>query len=192
MRNRVPKRRRKEYRGSFGKIMKCLCSGEQLRAADEMEAGSNSLAINDYGSEYFSRADEVAKKLDAGNIEEAELSLRESGCLNYEVRVSFPLLFHRLLKLFLLSQCCFQLVNQLIYPSISELLEWSLQNIDGEKLYDLYLAAFALIFYWWECRIGRYCIMFVHLLGILKMICYYELTGVIASCLSKAEALIFL
>lgn len=66
--------------------MKCLCSGEQLRAADEMFPSSDSLATKDYiTSESSSRAGEVVKKPDTGNIEEAESSLRESGCLNYEV-----------------------------------------------------------------------------------------------------------
>ena len=86
--NRAVKSRRGESRRSFGKIMKCLFSGEQLRAADEMVPSSDSLAINEHGSENFSRAGEAAKKLDSGNIEEAELSLRESGCLNYEVGFS--------------------------------------------------------------------------------------------------------
>ncbi|KAK9265840.1 hypothetical protein L1049_027073 [Liquidambar formosana] len=67
------------------KIMKCLCSGEQLRAADEMVPSSESLATKDYtASGYSSRAGEVGQKPDTGNIEEAESSLRESGCLNYE------------------------------------------------------------------------------------------------------------
>lgn len=83
--NRVSKGRRGELRGSFRKIMNCLCSGEQLRAADRMVPSSESVAIEDCGSEIFSRVGEIAKKPDTGNIEEAELSLRESGCLNYEV-----------------------------------------------------------------------------------------------------------
>lgn len=83
--NRVARgRRRSDIRRNFQKIMNCLCSGEQLRAANEMVPSSESLAINDHGSEIFSRAAELAKKPDTGNIEEAELSLRESGCLNYE------------------------------------------------------------------------------------------------------------
>ena len=84
--NRVARgRRRSDIRRNFQKLMNCLCSGEQLRAANEMVPSSESLAINDHGSEIFSRAAELAKKPDTGNIEEAELSLRESGCLNYEV-----------------------------------------------------------------------------------------------------------
>ncbi|XP_010262408.1 PREDICTED: tetratricopeptide repeat protein 7A-like [Nelumbo nucifera] len=68
----------------LGKIMKCLCSGEQLRA-DEMVPSSESLATRDYSaSGYSSKAGESEQKPDTGNIEEAESSLRESGCLNYE------------------------------------------------------------------------------------------------------------
>lgn len=68
------------------KIMKCLCSGEQLRGADEMVRSSESLATKDFtASGYSSRLAEVDQKPDTGNIEEAEFSLRESGCLNYEV-----------------------------------------------------------------------------------------------------------
>ena len=83
--NRVSKGKRGEFRRGFGKIMKCLCSGEERRAADKMVPSSESLALEDYSNEIFSKAGEIAKKPDTGNIEEAELSLRESGCLNYEV-----------------------------------------------------------------------------------------------------------
>ncbi|KAF8388258.1 hypothetical protein HHK36_026924 [Tetracentron sinense] len=71
-------------RRRLGKIMKCLCSGEQLRA-EEIVPSSESLATRDYSaSGYSSRAGESEQKPDADNIEEAESSLRESGCLNYE------------------------------------------------------------------------------------------------------------
>ncbi|PON34760.1 Tetratricopeptide-like helical domain containing protein [Parasponia andersonii] len=82
--NRVAKGKGGEFKRSFGKIMQCLCSGEQLRAADKMVPSSESFMIDDYAGEIFSRAREIAKKPDTGNIEEAESSLRESGCLNYE------------------------------------------------------------------------------------------------------------
>lgn len=69
-------------------IMKCLCSGEQLRAADEINPSSDPHATNGYtASENSLLASDVTKKPDTGNIEEAESSLRESGCLNYEVCV---------------------------------------------------------------------------------------------------------
>lgn len=70
-----------------GKVLKCFRSGEQLRTADEMVPPENeSLATKDHkSSESSSRAGEATKKLNAGNIEEAESSLHESGCLNYEV-----------------------------------------------------------------------------------------------------------
>ncbi|KAA8550726.1 hypothetical protein F0562_002410 [Nyssa sinensis] len=83
-RNWIKERRRGQINRRLGKIMKCLCSGEQLRV-DEMVPSSESLATKDYtASGYSSRAAEIEQKLDSGNIEEAELSLRESGCLNYE------------------------------------------------------------------------------------------------------------
>lgn len=86
-RSRTEKGRRGKSTRNFGKVMKCLCSGEQLRAADEMVPSENeSLATKDRTtSESSSRAVEVTKKPHTGNIEEAESSLRESGCLNYEV-----------------------------------------------------------------------------------------------------------
>ncbi|XP_059660309.1 protein NPGR2-like [Cornus florida] len=79
------KGRRKGRRGwNFGKIMNCICPGEHL-AADEMVRPSESLATRDYiFSGHSSRAGEILQKPDTGNIEEAESSLRESGCLNYE------------------------------------------------------------------------------------------------------------
>ncbi|KAJ8558170.1 hypothetical protein K7X08_004936 [Anisodus acutangulus] len=52
---------------------------------DEMVPSLESLATKDYTSSvHSSRAGEAGKKTDTGNIEEAESSLRESGCLNYE------------------------------------------------------------------------------------------------------------
>lgn len=66
------------------KMMKCICSGEQFRAADDIVPSSDSLATRDYSaSGYSSRAGEGDAK-DTSNIEEAESSLRESGFLNYE------------------------------------------------------------------------------------------------------------
>lgn len=66
--------------------MKCLCSGEQLRA-DEMIRSSESAATKDsLDSGYSSLNGEGEQRLDTGNIEEAESSLREGVCLNYEVR----------------------------------------------------------------------------------------------------------
>lgn len=84
--HKIGKRRKVEIRQKLGKIMKCLCSGEQFGAVDEMVPSSDSLAIKDRSdSGCSSKASEVGKKLDTGNIAEAESSLRESGCLNYEV-----------------------------------------------------------------------------------------------------------
>ena len=66
--------------------MKCLCTGEQLTKVDKMIPSSESLAAKDYSlSGYSSKVSDGVKKPDTGNIEEAELSLRESSSLNYEV-----------------------------------------------------------------------------------------------------------
>ncbi|KAG6668583.1 hypothetical protein I3843_01G173100 [Carya illinoinensis] len=66
------------------KMMKCICSGEQLKV-DEIVHSSDSLATRDYSaSGYSSRAGEIETRVDNSNIEEAESSLRESGYLNYE------------------------------------------------------------------------------------------------------------
>ena len=85
------KKNRPKERGRVGisrrmeNIMNCLCSGGQLRA-DQMVPSSEILAANDYlPSSSSSRAADVEPRQDTGNIEEAESSLRESGCLNYEV-----------------------------------------------------------------------------------------------------------
>ena len=78
-------------RGRLRKMMKCICSGEQLRV-DEIIPSSESLATRDYSaSGYSSRAGDNERKPDTSNIEEAESSLRESGFLNYEV--SLPMYY---------------------------------------------------------------------------------------------------
>ncbi|RVW28811.1 Protein NPGR2 [Vitis vinifera] len=65
-------------RGRLRKMMKCICSGEQLRV-DEIIPSSESLATRDYSaSGYSSRAGDNERKPDTSNIEEAESSLRES------------------------------------------------------------------------------------------------------------------
>ncbi|XP_028758305.1 protein NPGR2 isoform X2 [Neltuma alba] len=86
MKSRIRERRRRDISRNLRRIMKCLCSGEQLRGADEMFPSSESVASKDYSvSGDFCAAGQVDKKKpDTGNIEEAESSLRESGYLNYE------------------------------------------------------------------------------------------------------------
>ncbi|KAK6937746.1 hypothetical protein RJ641_031254 [Dillenia turbinata] len=78
---------KKKGRSPFrlGKIMKCIFSGEQL-GADEIILSSESLATKDYSVGVLSSTRPAVNghKPDTGNIEEAELSLRESGSLNYE------------------------------------------------------------------------------------------------------------
>ncbi|XP_027365282.1 protein NPGR2 isoform X1 [Abrus precatorius] len=67
--------------------MKCLRSGDPLGGADEVFPSSESLvsATKDFSASGHSfLAEHVDTKLDTGNIEEAESSLRESGVLNYE------------------------------------------------------------------------------------------------------------
>lgn len=72
-------------KSKFRKMINCIRSGDQLRV-DEMMHSSDSLATRDYSASGFSsRTGEVEPKVDNGNIEEAESSLRESGYLNYEV-----------------------------------------------------------------------------------------------------------
>ncbi|RYR37771.1 hypothetical protein S83_029495 [Arachis hypogaea] len=92
MRNGNRQGRRKKRR-SLKNMMQCLCSGEQLRRGgmDEMAvlSSSDSLATKDYylattGSGRSGQDGQLQGRLDAGNIKDAELSLREAGCLNYE------------------------------------------------------------------------------------------------------------
>ncbi|KAK7277488.1 hypothetical protein RJT34_22501 [Clitoria ternatea] len=67
--------------------MKCLRSGEPVGGADEAFPSCDSLesATKDLSASGHScLAEQLDKKLDTGNIEEAESSLRESGVLNYE------------------------------------------------------------------------------------------------------------
>lgn len=72
-------------KGSVRKMMKCICSGEQLNVEDLIPS-PDSLATRDYSaSGYSSRTGENDTKIDTSNIEEAESSLRESNFLNYEV-----------------------------------------------------------------------------------------------------------
>ncbi|XWS31393.1 hypothetical protein CRYUN_Cryun23aG0071800 [Craigia yunnanensis] len=82
---RIKKQRRGGLRRDLGQIMKCLCTGEQLTKVDKMTPLSESLAAKDYSlSGYSSKISDGEKKTDTRNIEEAELSLRESSSLNYE------------------------------------------------------------------------------------------------------------
>ncbi|KAI9079198.1 hypothetical protein K1719_038803 [Acacia pycnantha] len=84
MKSRIRERRKRGTSRSLRRIMKCLCLGEQLRGEDEMVPSSESHASKDYSVSGDScTAGQVdKKKLDTGNIEEAESSLCESGYLN--------------------------------------------------------------------------------------------------------------
>lgn len=90
------RKRKFSIRGRLRKMIKCICSGEQIRV-DELGYSSESLATRDYSASlYSSRPGENETKVDNSNIEEAESSLRESGYLNYEVRSKkfiFPVAF---------------------------------------------------------------------------------------------------
>lgn len=66
-------------------LIKCLHSGEQSKS-NEMISSSESLATRDYSASVHStRGVDAEQEPDTGKIEEAELSLRENGSLNYEV-----------------------------------------------------------------------------------------------------------
>ncbi|CAD6205316.1 unnamed protein product [Miscanthus lutarioriparius] len=80
------RKRKGKFRNSLRRMaMECLCSGEQLKGADETVRSSDSTITKDFStSGYSSRNGEIEQYLDNGNIEEAELSLREGICLNYE------------------------------------------------------------------------------------------------------------
>ncbi|XP_050363993.1 protein NPGR2 [Argentina anserina] len=83
-RSRNERGSRSRSSGSFGMIMNCFCSGEQLKGPDELIfSDSESLATRDHKSEFPLRVAAVADKSHT-NIIEAESSLRESGGLNYE------------------------------------------------------------------------------------------------------------
>ena len=56
-----------------------MCSGEQMRLIDEQDNKRPGLDVNSASA---------AEKLDNVNIDELELSLRETSSLNYEVRFS--------------------------------------------------------------------------------------------------------
>ncbi|KAL8547913.1 hypothetical protein ACS0TY_007283 [Phlomoides rotata] len=73
---------RDRVRAKLGKIMKCFSSAEQSHG-NEMVPSSEYHATKD-NSASVRLSGESERKPDTGNIEEAETSLRESGCLNYE------------------------------------------------------------------------------------------------------------
>ncbi|KAG6476357.1 protein NPGR2-like [Zingiber officinale] len=75
-------------RGSFSVLMRntmnCLCSGEQMQV-NEMTQSTEFLSTKDVSvDQYTQQNSEIEQRVDIGNIEEAESSLREGLCLNYE------------------------------------------------------------------------------------------------------------
>lgn len=81
--NLIKERGRQKENKRLGKLMACLRSPEKFKM-DEVISSSKSPAKDHSRSGHSSRTDENEHKLDVGNIEEAESSLRESGSLNYE------------------------------------------------------------------------------------------------------------
>lgn len=82
--NRFRDRRRDRLSVKLLKIMKCFSSAEQLHG-NEMVPSSEYHYVTKDNSASVHLSGESERKPDTGNIEEAETSLRESGCLNYEV-----------------------------------------------------------------------------------------------------------
>lgn len=91
--NPIPTRERNQNRPNlrFRKVVQCLCSCKRSNSPNEMIPSSESTGTKDYSISLYSSqtVGENDKKPDTVSIEEAELSLRESGSLNYEVR--FPI-----------------------------------------------------------------------------------------------------
>ncbi|CAH1447257.1 unnamed protein product [Lactuca virosa] len=87
-RNPIPTRERNQNRPNlrFRKVVQCLCSCKRSNSPNEMIPSSESTGTKDYSISLYSSqtAGENDKKPDTVSIEEAELSLRESGSLNYE------------------------------------------------------------------------------------------------------------
>ncbi|XP_021752037.1 protein NPGR2-like isoform X2 [Chenopodium quinoa] len=73
-------------KGGLKKMMKCIFLGKQVREDEAAESSDSSLATRDYSASggFSGQAGEVVPKTNMSTIEEAELSLRASGYLNYE------------------------------------------------------------------------------------------------------------
>lgn len=78
--NLIKERGRHKGTKKLGKLMACLRSPEKFRMEDVISSPAKDYSTSGHSS----RTDEMEHKLDVGNIEEAESSLRESGSLNYE------------------------------------------------------------------------------------------------------------
>ncbi|XP_021721869.1 protein NPGR2-like isoform X2 [Chenopodium quinoa] len=80
------KSRRNGGKGGLKKMMKCIFLGKQVREDEAAESSDSSLATRDYSASggFSGQAGEVVPKPNMSTIEEAELSLRASGYLNYE------------------------------------------------------------------------------------------------------------
>jgi hypothetical protein len=83
---RVNRRKREITRQEPGRLMERLSSGDQSRAVDGMRLSSESLATKENPTGAYSSNNGVLDlEPDTSNLEEAELSLRGRGSLNYEV-----------------------------------------------------------------------------------------------------------
>ncbi|KAJ7009031.1 hypothetical protein D5086_005437 [Populus alba] len=82
---RVNRRKREITRQEPERLMECLSSGDQSRAVDGMTLSSESLATKENpAGAYSSKNGVLDLEPDTSNLEEAELSLRGRGSLNYE------------------------------------------------------------------------------------------------------------
>ena len=78
--------------------MEGLSSGDQSRTVAGMALSSEPLATKDNSTgAYSSKNGALDQQPDTSNLEEAELSLRGRGSLNYEVCFSLPYNLHVLL-----------------------------------------------------------------------------------------------
>lgn len=87
MRNRTRERKsNSRVNRKLGNLLKCMCLSKQSHSTNEMIPSSESLAAKDYSESAYSSqvVGENDKKPDTGSIEEAELSLRDTGSLSYE------------------------------------------------------------------------------------------------------------
>lgn len=114
--NPIKEQERPKVNKRLGKLMACLRSPEQNKM-DDVISSSKSPAKDYSRSAHSSQTDEIEHKLDVGNIEEAESSLRESGSLNYEVFIYLNFYFRSPYPRPLLNiyNCCALIVLSIPY-----------------------------------------------------------------------------
>lgn len=95
---RVERRKGQITEKKPGRLMEGLSSGHQSRTVAGMALSSEPLATKDNSTgAYSSKNGALDQQPDTSNLEEAELSLRGRGSLNYEVCFSLPYNLHILL-----------------------------------------------------------------------------------------------